>query len=224
LIFGNQKAIIDQISLKEVEEDENMKGVHIGFCGIDGAGKSTQAALMCGWLTRKGVPNLLREGKRDFVSEMALAIAKTHSEKSGRKYFGEEYYMFALSFDLLREAMLDVRPFLATGTTVVSARTVFCRLAGGLLRECRSLDLAKEVALFGGIPDIVIWLDTSPEVAYRRVIERGLDIATVEHLKLYQVAVSEILQCYPHVKVNGDEPIDSVRLEVQNIVEKALRL
>lgn len=200
------------------------KGAWIGFCGIDGAGKSTQAALTCNWLTQKGLPNLLREGKRDFVSEIASAMARSHGAESGRKYFGEEYYMVALSFDLLREAVLDVHPFLAAGTTVVSARTAFCRLAGGLLRECRSIELAKEVALFGGIPDIVIWLDASPEVAYQRVIERGLDIATVEHLRLYRAAMGKMLQCYPHIKINGDEPVDSVKLEVQKTIEKALRL
>ncbi|OHA61948.1 MAG: hypothetical protein A2117_00060 [Candidatus Wildermuthbacteria bacterium GWA2_46_15] len=203
---------------------DKMRGAWIGFCGIDGAGKSTQAALTCSWLTQKGLPNLLREGKRDFVSEMASAIARSHGAESGRKYFGEEYYMVALSFDLLREAVLDVRPFLAAGTTVVSARTAFCRLAGGLLRECRSLELAKEVAFFDGIPDIVIWLDASSEVACQRVIERGLDIATVEHLTVYRAAMGRILQGYSHIRIDGDEPVDSVKLEVRRTIEKALRL
>ena len=200
--------------------DDKKKGAWIGFCGIDGAGKSTQAILTCGWLTKKGIPNILREGKRDFVSEMAMAIARSHGAESGRKYFGEEYYMTALSFDLLRETVLDVYPFLATGTTVVSARTAFCRLAGGLLRECRSLELAKEVSLFGGTPDMIIWLDVSPEIAYQRVLKRGLDIATVEHLKIYREAMEKILYGYPYVRVNGDGPIDSVMLEVQKAIEK----
>ena len=201
---------------------DKTKALWIGFCGIDGAGKSTQAELTCGWLTRRGLPNILREGKRDFVSEMALSIARSHKVESGRKYLGEEYYMVALSFDLLREAVLDVRPFLAAGTIIVSARTAFCRLAGGLVRKCCSLELAQEVALFGGAPDIVIWLDTSPEIASQRVIKRGLDIATVNHLKLYREAVKKILQHYPHTRIIGDEPIDSVRLEVQKTIEKAL--
>jgi len=198
------------------------KGMYIGFSGIDGAGKSTQAALLCGWLNQKGLHAILREEKRDFVSEVASAIAKDHGIESGREYLGEEYYMVALSFDLLREVVFDIRPFTDMGIIVVSARTAFCRLAGGIVRGCRSIEVAKEIALFGGIPDLTIWLDVSPEIAYKRVRQRGIDSADLEHLKQYRKALSALLQNYSHVRIDGDGTIESIRTKVQQVVEEKL--
>jgi len=198
------------------------KGMYIGFTGIDGAGKSTQAALLCGWLSQKGLYAILREEKRNFVAEVATAIAKTHGIESNREYLGEEYYMVALSFDLLREIVFNIQPFTAMGAIVVSARTAFCRLAGGMVRGCRSIELAKEIALFRGIPDLTIWLDVSPEIANKRVMQRGIDSADLEHLKRYRESLSILLQDYPHIRIDDDGTIESVRLKVQQVVEEKL--
>jgi dTMP kinase len=202
--------------------EKKKKGLHIGFTGIDGAGKSTQAMLLCGWLSKNGIPNILREEKRDFVSEISSAIARIHGMKNGREYLGEEYYMVALSFDLLREVMLDIKPFTTIGVIVVSTRTAFCRLAGGIVRGCRSIELAKEISLFGGLPDLTIWLDVDPEIAYRRIMKRGFDIGDLTHLKKYNEALKELLQNYPHVRIDGNGTIEDVQLEVQKVVEKIL--
>jgi len=198
------------------------KGMYIGFTGIDGAGKSTQAALLCGWLNQKGLHTILREENRSFVSEVTSVIAKNHGIKSGREYLDEEHYMVALSFDLLREVVFDIRPFTDMGIIVVSARTAFCRLAGGMVRGCRSIEVAKEIALFRGIPDLTIWLDVSPEVAYRRVMQRGIDSADLEHLKRYRKALSALLRNYPHIRIGGDETIESIQKEIQQVVEEKL--
>lgn len=198
------------------------KGMYIGFTGIDGAGKSTQATLLCGWLTKKGIPNILREVKQDLVAEVSSAIARKHGLKSGRQYLGEDYYIVALSFDLLREVIFDVRPFTSMGTIVVSSRTAFCRLAGGIARKCRSINLAKEIALFGGVPDLLIWLDTAPEVAYKRIVQRGFDSGNLEHLKRYRAALEELLSNYQHVRIDGNQTIENVQLEVQRLVSEEL--
>jgi dTMP kinase len=198
-------------------------GLHIGFTGIDGAGKSTQATLLCGWLTQRRIPNILREEKRDFVSEIATAIARNHGIGSGRKYLGEEYYMVALSFDLLREVLFDIKPFTAMGIIVVSTRTVFCRLAGGIARGCRSIELAKEIALFGGIPDLTIWLDVSPETACRRVMQRKFDYADLDHLKNYRKSLKELLQNYPHIRIDGEGTIESIQIKVRQVMEERLK-
>lgn len=198
------------------------KGLHIGFTGIDGAGKSTQAMLLCGWLNEKGIPNILREGKRDFVAEISSAVARVYGIESGRRYLGEEYYMVALSFDLLRETLFDIKPFTNMGIIVVSARTAFCRLAGGIVRGCQSIELAKEIALFGGIPDLTIWLDTPPETAYQRIIQRRFDSAELEHLKRYRESLAFLLQDYPHIRINGKGTVDAVHTKVRQTVEKEL--
>ncbi len=198
------------------------KGIHIGFTGIDGSGKSTQAALLCGWLNKRKIPNILREGKRDFVSQMSSIIALKKGIESGRKYLGEDCYMVSLSFDLLREVIFDVVPYVENGIVVVSARTAFCRLAGGNARGCNTTEIAKEVSLLGGIPELLIWLDTSPNIAYKRVVARGYDDAEIGYLKNYRDCLKNILESQPHLRINGNKPIayinNKIRLEVQKIL------
>ena len=41
-------------------------GVHIQFVGVDGAGKSTQAAMLHRALREGGIDSVLCEGKHDF--------------------------------------------------------------------------------------------------------------------------------------------------------------
>lgn len=200
------------------------KGTWIGFTGIDGAGKSTQATLLCGWLTQRGIPNILREAKQDFVAEISSAIARKHSLESGREYLGEDYYMVALSFDLLREVIFDVHPFTSTGLIVVSSRTAFCRLAGGIARGCQSINLAKEIALLQGIPDLIIWLDVSPKVACERITQRKFDTADLEHLKKYRDALEKLLKNYPHIRVDGEGSAEVIHKKICSIVEGVLKL
>ncbi len=198
------------------------KGLYVGFTGIDGAGKSVQAALLCGWLNKQKIPNILREGKRDFVSQMSNIVALKKGIESGRKYLGEDYYMISLSFDLLREVIFDIVPYVNNGIIVVSARTAFCRLAGGKVRGCNKIETATEIALLGGIPDLVIWLDTSPEIAYKRIISRGFDEAEIEHLKNYRSCLENILKGYPHIRIDGNKSISNINGKIQLEIKKII--
>lgn len=200
------------------------KGLYIGFTGIDGSGKSEQAMLTCGWLTKQKIPNILREGKRDFVSQISASLAFKKGIESGRKYLGEDYYMVSLSFDLLREVVFDITPHVNNGTTVIGARTAFCRLAGGMIRNCTAIETAKEIALSGGIPNIIIWLDTSPEIACARVMSRGFDEAELEHLKKYRECLEELLKDYPHIRIDGNESIVEVSNKIQEELKKIIQL
>jgi dTMP kinase len=198
------------------------KGLHIGFTGIDGTGKSIQAALLSGWLSEQGIHCILREGKRDFVPEMSTALARKHGINSGREYLGEDLYMVAFSFDLMREIVLDVKPYIMTGAVVVSARTQFCRLAGGIMRGCHTIQLASEIALLGGKPDILLWLDAPAEVAYQRVIERGTDFNELIFLRRYRDALATLLQSYNHVHIDATGSIQQVQQEIRQVVKCAL--
>jgi len=132
--------------------------------------------------------------------------------------------MVSLSFDLLREVVFDITPHVNNGVFVVSARTAFCRLAGGMIRNCATIETAKEIALSGGIPDIIIWLDASPEIAYARVMSRGFDEAKIEHLKKYRKCLEDLLKSYPHIRIDGDGSIAEVSNKIQAEFKKIIQL
>jgi len=203
---------------------EKRKGFYIGFTGIDGAGKSTQAALLNKWLKTRGLHTLIYEERRNFVAEIADLIAKRHGIDFGRKYFGEGLYLISISFEVLRQHLLNIQPYQAMGVTIVTPRTAFDWLAGGMARGCnpRELEIAKEIALFRGGPDLLIWLDTSPRTAYERILKRGFDKADLDYLRRYQEAFTNLLYRYPHIRIEGDNEIEVIQTKVQYVVGKFL--
>jgi thymidylate kinase len=198
------------------------RGMHIGFAGIDGAGKSTQASLLCKWLKDKKINAIWYEEKRNFVSEITDTIARKHGIDSGRKYLGEGLYLVSISFEVLRQNLLNIHPYLDLGITIVTSRTIFDWIAGGMARDCpeEEFKLAREIFFLGGIPDLTIWLDTSPEVAYGRVIHRKFDRVSLNYLRRYQMAFKKLFENYPCVRINGDEKIEVISSTIQQIVEK----
>lgn len=208
-----------------IRNDGRRRGLHIGFTGIDGAGKSTQAALLCRWFKENGTNAIVYEEKRNFVSEITDSIARTHGIDSGRRYLGEDLYLVGISFEVLRQNLLNIRPYIAIGITIISPRTVFDWLAGGIARGCssREFKLAKEIVLFGGTPDLTIWLDVSPEIAAERILRRGFDKANLEYLHAYKEAFATLLRGYPHARIEGEEKIEIVQLKVQRVVTQFLK-
>ncbi len=200
-------------------------GVHIGFCGIDGAGKSTQAILLCRWLKNIGLNAIVYEERRNFVSEITDSIAKEKGIASGRAYFGEQLYMTCISFEVLRQNMLKIRPFTDRGITIVSSRTVFDWLAGAITRGCRQpeFNFIKEVILFRGTPDLTLWIDTSPDIARERVANRKFDEVKLNYLIKNRESFEVLLREYPHQKIQGDGDIGTVQDEVIKAVKKFLQ-
>ena len=54
-------------------------GIHIGFCGIDGAGKTTSASRICKELRDLEKVIIFYDEARNFTSEIAFTLAKRNS-------------------------------------------------------------------------------------------------------------------------------------------------
>jgi dTMP kinase len=196
-----------------------MQGMHIAFAGIDGSGKSTQAELLVGWLQHKGKYAILREGKCDFVSQISGMIAMQHGLEGNSALLGEDTYLICLAYDVLREALYDVRPYVDAGATVVCARSPYCRLAGGIRRGATTIESAKEISLFGGSPDVTIWLDLSPEIARERIQARSLDAPSLQQLEDYRNAFTQVL---PPGSIHINCNRASTQIEIHEMVTNAL--
>lgn len=198
---------------------KNGLGAFIGFSGIDGAGKSTQAAILVTWLRQQGCAALLREGKRNFVSTITNDLAARVGLPSGREYLGHTTFLLCQSFDVLQETMFDVVPYTQQGTTVVTARTAFCRLAAGIRRGVTDIEQVSEIMFHAGKPDLTIWLDVSPEVAYARIEQRGEVPPAVKQLADYRQALASLFERYGVCRIPADDDIESVTVAVQSAVQ-----
>lgn len=195
----------------------NQKGFHIGFCGIDGAGKTTAAARVCKKLRDRGQDVIFYDETRNFIGEIAYTLAKSKGLKSGREFLGEELYNVAMAFEIVRRHLSYIQPFVAKGINIVTPRTIFDWLAGAIARECREKEynIFKEILLFCGLPDTIFWINTTPEIASERIKKRQTDTASLQYLKRYRDGFERVLSEFAYVELNGD-------LEVDDIVENAM--
>ena len=182
------------------------KSVHVGFCGVDGSGKSSQTRLLHKWMKDSGFDVILYEDTRNFISEVSTSVAMKHDKKLwGFEYLGIDNYTIAMSFEMLRQNMISVLPYTRAGVNVISPRTIFDHLARTKVRGCseETYKIAEEVVSFQGYPDITIWIDVPPKVAYNRIQKRGYDFSDMEFLEKFRAAFLEMSSKANLVIVDG---------------------
>ncbi|MCI2174173.1 MAG: dTMP kinase [Atopobiaceae bacterium] len=164
----------------------NRRGTFVTFEGVDGCGKTTQAALLVGRLEAAGADVLaLREPGGTAISEKirALLLDPTNGEMCADC---ELLLYEAARAQLVRQV---IEPALARGTTVVCDRfydstTAYQAAArgldGGLVR------VANELGSCGIVPDRTIVFDLDPEVALARATAGSTDRLEAEGLSFQQ--------------------------------------
>ncbi len=141
--------------------------------GGEGAGKSTQAAFVEGWLRQRGrkVLRTREPGGSPLAEEIRGLVLKRWDE--GVDSNTELLLMFAA-----RAAHLHarIRPALASGTDVVCDRFVDATYAyqgAGRKLGARVIDALAKIVLGTLAPDLVILLDIDPVAGLARAKARG---------------------------------------------------
>lgn len=153
------------------------QGIFITFEGGEGAGKTTQAKLLCDALEAAGHETLLtREPGGTFGAEAIrdLVLSGTQDRWSGMT---ELLLMYAARIDHIEKL---IKPALARGVWVVSDRFADSSLA--YQGYARGLGPEKVVAVhkavMGGFePDHTILFDIDPILAQKRVETRGEEMS-----------------------------------------------
>ena len=193
--------------------------VYIGFTGLDGAGKSTQAGRLGQYLRSLKRQCYVCEPKDDLVPQLAIAIGR-ENDMSPRDYFGAYSFELAKAFSVVRHHYSLVLPFLNRGIDVIEPRTNFCRLGLAVAHDSKNIEKIVEVYKSSKKYDFVFWIDTPPEVAYKRVNERGMDYEPLEDLQKFHDALSNLAKdsC---IRINGMGTQDEV---FERIKQKLIEL
>ena len=151
-----------------------MRGKFITFEGCEGSGKSTQLRLLSEYLTSIGADFILtREPGGSGISEDIRKII-LNGKNTAMCDECEALLYAAARIQHLREI---IAPALETGKTVICDRYVYSSLAyQGFARGLgeKFIEEINAVALSDYPPDITVFLDISPEDAFKR--KRGADV------------------------------------------------
>ena len=148
-------------------------GFFIVLEGADGSGKSTQAELLSGRLEHDGYKTVVTEepGGTDVGTLLRDIILNPEKKISPRT----ELFLFLAD----RSEHVDkvIRPALDEGKVVISSRYLYSTLVyQGFARRLLRLTLLRRLNLFAVeeiVPDVVFYLDVSPEDGLQKATGRS---------------------------------------------------
>jgi dTMP kinase len=133
----------------------------IVFEGIDGSGKSTQAAMLADRLAGLGIPVILTSEPSDGPTGLVIrSLTSRPSPEEEERLFTE---------DRRDHVSRVVLPALAEGKTVICDRYVYSSAAYQGARGLDPATLIKRNMLFAPHPDVVFLLDIPVDVALQRI-------------------------------------------------------
>ncbi|MEM7698102.1 MAG: dTMP kinase, partial [Verrucomicrobiota bacterium] len=142
-------------------------GLLVAIEGIDGAGKTSIAALLAQWCGERGIGCLI--SKEPTSNHWGMKLRE--SAQSGRLPVEEELKL--LELDRRDHIERSIGPALAEGGIVILDRYYWSTAA---YQGSRGLDYQKIVAdmeSFAPIPDLVLFLDVDVDAGLQRIRMRG---------------------------------------------------
>lgn len=203
-----------------------MRGRFISIEGIDGAGKSTLASFIEGYLTGRGLNVVLtREpGGTGLAEEIRRLLLLSGDEKF--EPMTELLLMFASRAQHIAQV---IQPAIEDGTWVLCERFTEATLAyqgGGRGVSPDSIEALAKIVHGGFNPDLSIYLDVTIDEARRRMVSRSKDrfeeelddfFGRVRKAYLDLVAKREYM-----VLIDSSLGVDRVNQEVTSLLESWL--
>lgn len=147
------------------------KGRFLVLEGIDGAGTTTQAALLQQWLEKKGVKTITTrepsDGPIGGTIRNALRGRICLPEAAGLKPLRKETIALLFAADRVDHVYAEIQPALEAGVWVISDRYVHSSIAyqGTLI----DVDWVVEINRYAVAPDLNLFLRIEPDVALGRI-------------------------------------------------------
>jgi dTMP kinase len=194
------------------------KGVLIVIEGLDGSGKSTQAAILARRLSKSQKVMLTAEPSNgkigNFIRECCLY---------GDKRLPMEAEALLFAADRVEHVQNEIRDALDEGKFVICDRYVYSSLAyqgsAGL-----SLDWIRTINARALQPDFSIFIDVSPEQVLERLHRKKSVMETLETQKKVRAVYLKFVEKGELVRVDGDQPKEVVADALYTNVLELLRL
>lgn len=199
------------------------RGHLIAFAGIDGAGKTTQARRLTGWLAAQGRDTVLLPNRSLLpVRQLLDRLAADRGHPDHVAMLGADTARLVaavLKWDGLRELPeLLIRP----GRVVVMDRALVSQVAAVRLTGGGNESLIRAIVDTVPAPDSTILLDLAPARAWERLERRGTGTETLDHLARLAAVYRDLPEAAGFTRVDADPDPDTVQAAVRRAATAAL--
>jgi dTMP kinase len=188
----------------------------IALIGIDGAGKTTQAARLAQWLVAEGISAELHRNASTLPLRAVMTdIARAQGKVGFEDLVGARTAKLIIS-TLKWTTMREVIDVLKNGADVVVIdRYSYCQIAGA-----RHFDLGDEQLvrdLFGSLPtpDLTLFLDVAPTIALERIEARGSDRSDLGELSGLRAAYLDLPEAPGFTKIDANATVEGVHAAIR---------
>jgi dTMP kinase len=193
------------------------KGIFIVIEGLDGSGKTTQAALLAKKLSQNHIVLLTAEPSR---GKIGTFIRQGCLYEDKRLPTEAEALLFAA--DRIEHMQKEVKPALDEGKLVICDRYVYSSLAyqgsAGL-----SLDWIKTINARALQPDFSVFIDVAPERVLERLQRKKSVMETIETQRKVREIYLKFVEKGELIRVDGDKPKEAVADELCAVVLSLLK-
>lgn len=197
------------------------KGHFIVIEGLEGAGKSTALTVVKEFLADKVTEIITtREPGGTQVGEMVRQILKLSLPNEPLEARSELLLLYAARVQLLERVIL---PALQRGCWVIADRfelSTWAYQGGGRKLDHKMIAHLSTFCLNGFKPDLVLFLDISPEVGIERIHFRGGQSDRIEQESLsffndvYEGYQKSIINLDNVVKIDAKQPLGGVQQQI----------
>jgi len=138
------------------------RGAFISFEGLDGAGKTTQIALLTRWLDASGIPHITTREPGGTPLGVEIRALLFHHPELVITPLAEAFLFQA---DRAQHVATVIRPALSAGKLVITDRYFDSSIAYQGVARAVGAELVERLALIateGLVPDLTIYLDLDP--------------------------------------------------------------
>jgi dTMP kinase len=214
-------------------DTEELKGSLIVIEGGDGAGRSTQIALLKSYIERRGFPCAETGLKRSTLVGPELGAAM-----QGNTLLPITFSLFYAT-DLADRLENNIIPALRAGFVVLADRYIYTPMVRDIVRGVRP-DWVRDVYSMALVPDLTIYLKASPKVLAARSFhktgtldywESGMDIQAsgdmyqcfIRYQGWCQKEFNQMIPEYDFKVVDGNRTPSGVQKEIRGLVDDLLR-